>query len=44
LQQTRDDAKISKIANAIQTAKSELAARIIAINNTPDDQRYKLPQ
>jgi prepilin-type N-terminal cleavage/methylation domain-containing protein len=34
---TRDDAKISKIANAIQTAKSELAARIIAINNTPDD-------
>jgi len=34
---TRDDAKISKMANAIQTAKSELAARIIATNNTPDD-------
>jgi len=33
---TRDDAKISKMANAIQTAKSELAARIIATNNTPD--------
>jgi len=29
---TRDDAKISKMANAIQTAKSELAARIIATN------------
>jgi len=34
---TRDDAKVSKMANAIQTAKSELAARIIATNNTPDD-------
>jgi prepilin-type N-terminal cleavage/methylation domain-containing protein len=33
---TRDDAKVSKIANAIQTAKSELATRIIATNNTPD--------
>jgi len=33
---TRDDAKISKIANAIQTAKSEIAARIIATNNVPD--------
>jgi prepilin-type N-terminal cleavage/methylation domain-containing protein len=32
---TRDDAKISKMANAIQTAKSELAARIIATNNVP---------
>jgi prepilin-type N-terminal cleavage/methylation domain-containing protein len=35
---TRDDAKISKMANAIQTAKSELAARIIATNNTPDSE------
>jgi len=34
---TRDDAKISKMANAIQTAKSELAARIIATNNVPND-------
>jgi len=34
---TRDDAKISKMANAIQTAKSELAARIIATNNIPND-------
>ncbi len=34
---TRDDAKISKIANAIQTAKSELASRIIATNNIPND-------
>ena len=33
---TRDDAKVSKMANAITTAKSELAARIIATNNTPD--------
>jgi len=33
---TRDDAKVSKMANAIQTAKSELATRIIATNNTPD--------
>jgi general secretion pathway protein G len=35
---TRDDAKISKMANAIQTAKSEIAARIIATNNTPDSE------
>ena len=34
---TRDDAKISKMANAIQTAKSELAAKIIATNNIPND-------
>ena len=34
---TRDDAKISKMANAIQTAKSELSARIIATNNVPND-------
>jgi len=34
---TRDDAKISKMANAIQTAKSEIAARIIATNNVPND-------
>ena len=27
---TRDDAKISKMANAIQTAKSEIASKIIA--------------
>lgn len=33
---TRDDAKVSKMANAIQTAKSELAARMIATNNVPD--------
>ena len=33
---TRDDAKVSKMANAIQTAKSELSTRIIATNNTPD--------
>ncbi len=33
---TRDDAKVSKMANAIQTAKSEIATRIIATNNTPD--------
>jgi len=32
---TRDDAKISKMANAIQTAKSEIATRIIATNNVP---------
>jgi len=35
---TRDDAKISKMANAIQTAKSELAAKIIATNNIPNDE------
>ena len=34
---TRDDAKISKMANAIQTAKSELSAKIIATNNVPND-------
>ncbi len=34
---TRDDAKISKMANAIQTAKSELSSRIIATNNVPND-------
>jgi len=34
---TRDDAKISKMANAIQTAKSEIAAKIIATNNVPND-------
>ncbi len=34
---TRDDAKISKLANAIQTAKSELSAKIIATNNIPND-------
>jgi len=34
---TRDDAKISKMANAIQTAKSEIAAKIIATNNIPND-------
>jgi len=34
---TRDDAKISKMANAIQTAKSELASRIIATNDVPND-------
>jgi prepilin-type N-terminal cleavage/methylation domain-containing protein len=34
---TRDDAKISKMANAIQTAKSELASKIIATNNIPND-------
>ncbi len=34
---TRDDAKISKMANAIQTAKSELASKIIATNNVPND-------
>jgi len=33
---TRDDAKVSKMANAIQTAKSEIAARIIATNDVPD--------
>ena len=32
---TRDDAKISKMANAIQTAKSEIATKIIATNNVP---------
>ena len=34
---TRDDAKISKMANAITTAKSEIAAKIIATNNIPND-------
>ena len=34
---TRDDAKISKMANAISTAKSELASRIIATNDVPND-------
>jgi len=34
---TRDDAKISKMANAIQTAKSEIAAKIIATNDVPAD-------
>ena len=34
---TRDDAKISKMANAIQTAKSEIATKIIATNNVPND-------
>jgi len=34
---TRDDAKISKMANAIQTAKSEIASKIIATNNIPND-------
>jgi len=34
---TRDDAKVSKMANAIQTAKSELSTRIIATNDTPDN-------
>ena len=34
---TRDDAKISKMANAIQTAKSELSAKIIATNDVPND-------
>ncbi|WP_255494595.1 type II secretion system protein [Sulfurovum sp. bin170] len=34
---TRDDAKISKMANAIQTAKSELSARMIATNDIPND-------
>jgi general secretion pathway protein G len=34
---TRDDAKISKMANAIQTAKSEIATKIIATNNIPND-------
>jgi len=38
---TRDDAKISKMANAIQTAKSELAAKIIATNNIPNDESSK---
>lgn len=33
---TRDDAKISKMANAIQTAKSELSSKIVATNNVPD--------
>ena len=35
---TRDDAKISKMANAIQTAKSEIAAKIIATNDIPNDE------
>ena len=34
---TRDDAKISKIAHAISTAKTEIASNIIATNNIPND-------
>jgi len=34
---TRDDAKISKIAHAISTAKTEIASSIIATNNVPTD-------
>ena len=35
---TRDDAKISKMAHAITTAKSELASSIIATNTIPNTQ------
>jgi len=34
---TRDDAKISKIAHAISTAKTEIASNIIATNSIPND-------
>lgn len=34
---TRDDAKVSKMAHAIATAKSEISSAIIATNNIPQD-------
>ena len=34
---TRDDAKVSKMAHAIATAKSEISSAIIATNNIPQN-------
>jgi len=34
---TRDDAKVSKMAHAITTAKTEIAAAIVATNNIPQN-------